>query len=214
MNASEMSAFQQRLAEIRETRGDTIKVSEIGDVVASLLRTLNGDLSASELRLYRELDDLANYIRSAKSEISAIRPEQIQSDFIDRATDELDAIVKATESATTTILDCAETLGGLSAKVGDEHGQAINDVVTRIYEASSFQDLTGQRVTKVVNALKHIELELEKIIKVFGDEIRKTTSSAKLSKPDDKRSDAHLLNGPQLAGQGVSQAEIDALLAG
>lgn len=214
MNANDMSAFQQRLAEIREARGDTIKVSEVGDVVASLLRTLNGDLSAGELRLYRELDDLASYIRSAKSEISAIRPEQIQSDFIDRATDELDAIVEATEGAASTILDCAEVLESLCSKVGDEHGQTITQVVTRIYEASSFQDLTGQRVTKVVNALKHIELELEKIIKVFGDEIRKTASTAKLSKPDDKRSDAHLLNGPQLTGQGASQAEVDALLAG
>lgn len=218
MNASDMAAFQERLAEIRKTRGETISVSEVGDVVASLLRTLSGDLSANEVQLYRELDDLVSYIRSAKSEISSIKPEQIQSDFIDKAADELDAIVKATESATSTILDCAEMLESLSTKVGEEHGQAITQVVTRIYEASTFQDLTGQRVTKVVNALKHIEIELDKIVKIFGDELRKSASAsvsaAKLSKPGDSRADAHLLNGPQLAGQGVSQAEIDALLAG
>lgn len=213
LSATEASEFQARLDEIRSARGDKVSVSEIGDVVASLLRTLHGDLTAGEIRLYRELDDLVKYIRSAKSEIAEIHPEQIRSDFIDRATDELDAIVKATESATGTILDCAETLEGLSGDVAPEHGKTITDVVTRIYEASSFQDLTGQRVTKVVNALKHIEIELDKIVKVFGDELRKSVSAAKMTKPDDKRADAALLNGPQLSGQGVSQAEIDALLA-
>jgi chemotaxis protein CheZ len=214
MNTAEVSAFQARLEEIRNSRGETVSVSEIGDVVASLLRTLNGDLSATEIRLYRELDDLARYIRSAKSEIAEIHPEQIQSDFIDRATDELDAIVKATEGATGTILDCAETLEKLSQELSPEQTQKVTDVVTRIYEASSFQDLTGQRVTKVVNALKHIEIELDKIVQVFGDELRKTIGAANMKKPSDARSDAALLNGPQLVGQGVSQAEIDALLFG
>lgn len=214
LNASEASAFKARLEEIKSARGNTVSVSEIGDVVSSLLSTMHGDLTAGEIRLYRELDDLVKYIRSAKSEIAELHPEQIQSDFIDRATDELDAIVKATENATGTILDCAETLERVSGEVPAEPGKVITDVVTRIYEASSFQDLTGQRVTKVVNALKHIEVELDKIVKVFGDELRKSVNAAKMSKVDDKRSDAALLNGPQLSGQGASQAEIDALLAG
>lgn len=213
MNAAEKSAFQVRLEEIRKSRGKTVSVSEVGDVVASLLRTLNGDLSVTEIRVYRELDDLARYIRSAKSEISELRPEQIQSDFIDRATDELDAIVKSTEGATGTILDCAEALEKLSQELSPEQAQKVTNVVTRIYEASSFQDLTGQRVTKVVNALKHIEIELDKIVKVLGDELRKTVSVANMQKPGDARSDAALLNGPRLAGEGASQAEIDALLS-
>ncbi|MGD9536923.1 MAG: protein phosphatase CheZ [Alphaproteobacteria bacterium] len=213
LDPAKTSAFQARLEAIKNERGDTVSVDEIGDVVASLLRTLSGDLTPAEIRLYRELDDLVNYIRMAKSEIAAIHPEQIRSDFIERATDELDAIVKATETATSTILDCAEALEALTGKVPAEQGQAITDVVTRIYEASSFQDLTGQRVTKVVNALQHIEIELDKIVKLFGDELRKSVGTAKMSKPDDQRADAHLLNGPQLSGQGASQAEIDALLA-
>jgi chemotaxis protein CheZ len=65
-----------------------------------------------------------------------------------------------------------------------------------------------------VNALKHIEIELDKIVQVFGDELRKTIGAANMKKPSDARSDAALLNGPQLVGQGVSQAEIDALLFG
>ncbi len=213
MNASHTSAFQARLDEIKIARGDQISVNEIGDVVSSLLDTLHGDVTSGEISLYRELDDLAKYIRSAKTEIAEIHPEQIRSDFIDRATDELDAIVKGTEAATSTILDCAETLEGLTANATPEHGKAITDVVTRIYEASGFQDLTGQRVTKVVNALKHIEVELDKIVSVFGDKLRKSVSTAKMHKLNDARPDAALLNGPQVAGQGASQAEIDALLA-
>ncbi len=45
--------------------------------------------------------------------------------------------------------------------------------MTQVYEACNFQDITGQRITKVVNTLKHIEEKVEALVSAFGDEISK-----------------------------------------
>ncbi len=44
----------------------------------------------------------------------------------------------------------------------------LQDATTRIYEACSFQDITGQRITKVVATLKTIERKVAHIIGTFG----------------------------------------------
>jgi chemotaxis protein CheZ len=213
LNKAETAAFRSRVEELKKERGEHVDVNEIGEIVESLLHTLEGDVTSSEIKLYQELDVLARYIRDAKTESASIHPEQIQSDFIDRATDELDAIVKSTEAATGTILDSAETLEKIAQEVAGDHGEKITAVVTAIYEACNFQDITGQRINKVVNTLKHIEAELDKLVALFGDQLKRSSTAAKMTKVNDQRSDKHLLNGPQLAEKATSQAEIDALLA-
>jgi chemotaxis protein CheZ len=62
------------------------------------------------------------------------------------AVDELNEIVRVTEDTTNTILEEAEEI---------DNGGMITDSVAKIYEACSFQDITGQRIGKVVVALKN-----------------------------------------------------------
>ena len=205
-------SFSRRAEEIRAERGDTVAISEVAEVVKSLLQTMDGDLSSLDVKLYREINQLANYLQDAKREISEIQPDNMRNEQIPLATDELDAIVKSTEEATGKILDAAEDLENVSASMKGKNAEKIVDVVTNIYEACNFQDITGQRITKVVNTLKHIEEELEKLTKVFGDEIKNSAIKAS-RKPKDDRNDAELLNGPQSADQAATQDEIDALLA-
>lgn len=207
------SAFQQRLDELRAERGETISVGEVAEVVQSLMATMNGDLSPVDLKLYSELDDLARYVQAAKKEIAALQPDQIRNDHIPQATDELDAIVEATEEATGSILDCAEALEAMVPELDEAQGQKITDVVTRVYEACNFQDITGQRVTKVVKTLKHIEEKLDKLVEAFGDEIEKNSGPSESARRETKTAEPDLLNGPQLKGGGATQEEIDALLA-
>jgi chemotaxis protein CheZ len=82
--------------------------------------------------------------------------------------------------------------------------------VTRIFEACNFQDITGQRITKVVRTLKHIEGKIEVLIQALGEEVQKTHRSAAAADPNNEDS---LLNGPQLPGNAIDQSEIDKLLA-
>jgi len=192
---------------------------EVAAIVESVLASLQGDMSAADVRLYHELEQLSQLIQSAKSEIAAIRPEQINEQHIPTATDELDAIVGATEVATGTILDSMEKLEALTGKMESEIGTQVGDAVTRVYEACNFQDITGQRITKVVRALKEIEIKIDALVKAFGTQgdgkAAKPKASAKGdAKPKADGDDSHLLNGPQLPTNAISQADIDALLAG
>lgn len=201
--------FSRRVAELRAERGDKVAIDEIADVVESLMATLEGDLSAIDLKVQRELAELVDYIQKAKEEIAAIQPAEIREHHIPAATDELDAVVRATEEATQTILDSAETLTGLAESVGGETAEKIMGVVTRIFEASNFQDITGQRITKVVKTLRHIEAKVAALARAFGHDVGETVAP-----PDEQRSgDAALLNGPQLPQKANSQDDIDALLA-
>lgn len=211
--SSSNEAYQQCLDELRETRGDAIEDGEIAEVVRSLMQTMKGDVSALDVKIYKELDDLTTYLQDAKSELASIRPDELRGDVIPAAAGELDAIVAATEEATGTILDAAEKLEGVSEKVDDDSAKVISDAVTAIYEACNFQDITGQRVTKVVTTLQHIEGELAKVVALFGDELRRSVQSKNDGAEDGVVADEDLLNGPSLAGQGATQEEIDALLA-
>jgi chemotaxis protein CheZ len=205
----------QHLEALRQQRGDTVKVEDVGEVVRSLLASLSGDMSAADLRLYQEVESLAEYIHHAKAEIAQLRPQDIQSRYIASATDELDAIVGATEAATNTILDSAEKLEELSAELEAAHSQRLTDVTTAIYEACNFQDITGQRITKVVRALKHIEERIEALVAAFGPELQEEAPATAVAEALQAApaTDEDLLNGPQLPDKAHDQAAIDALFS-
>lgn len=201
------------LEKLRSERGDTVKLQDVGEIVRSLLSTLSGDVSSEDLRLYHEVEELAAYIHNAKAEIAALRPHELQDNYIASATDELDAIVGATENATNGILDAAEKLEQLAGVIAPEHGQTLTEATTMIYEACNFQDITGQRITKVVRALKHIEERIEALVVAFGGEFQAPKAGSEpppAAEPGDV-SDEDLLNGPQLPDRAHDQASIDAL---
>jgi chemotaxis protein CheZ len=202
-----------RLDSIRREHGDVVRVDDIADVVRSLLDTLTGDISTADLRLYRELESLADYIQNARAEIAALRPDEIKSEFIPTATDELDAIIGSTEAATNHILDAAERLESIAVMMEPDVAERLTEVTTRIYESCNFQDITGQRITKVVRMLKDIEQRVENLIKVFGAEFTRDESKATPPDAAKTRTDEDLLHGPQLPDNAADQAEIDRLLA-
>ncbi|MFM7418837.1 MAG: hypothetical protein ACKO54_03925, partial [Alphaproteobacteria bacterium] len=131
--------------------GDRIEAT-----VRAVLTSMAGDLTAKESALLAELEGLGRTIARAKAEIAALKVEDIRDAHIPSATDELDAIVEHTAHATNEILDCCETLEQMQAEFSGDAADKLQCAVTRIYEACSFQDITGQRIGKVVTALKAI----------------------------------------------------------
>src|SRR3712207_3528187 len=187
--------------------------AEVEEIIRSVMSHEKGEPPVPPpVKLYDEIGALARYIQQARSEIAAVRPAEIGSKHIPSATDELDAVVGATERATGQIMDACETIETISGKLEGETSTALVDAVTSIYEACSFQDITGQRITKVVKTLKHIEEQVSKLLEAFGEELAKTQqqgepeSSAALSGAD-------LLNWPPFPGGGGGPAEIDPWLA-
>ena len=192
--------------------GDRIEAT-----VRAVLTTMAGDLTSKESALLAELEGLGRTIARAKAEIAALKVEDIRDAHIPSATDELDAIVDHTAHATNEILDCCETLEQMQSELSGEAADKLQDAVTRIYEACSFQDITGQRIGKVVTALKAIEARISAVVSAASGMATAEAAPAAVvaAKPgDEKRTEGEkLANGPQLPGSGVSQSEIDRLLA-
>jgi chemotaxis protein CheZ len=201
--------LSKRLAELRMERPELDAVT-IADVVRAVLGTMSGDLTIQETSLLTEVAELGRTIASAKAEIAALRVDEITDSHIPFATDELDAIVAHTASATHAILESCETLDAVSTDLaGSDASARLQDATTRIYEAFSFQDITGQRITKVVTTLKTIETKIEQIVATFGQRDGAAAAGPTAQAGDE----TDLLNGPQLPHHAMDQSDIDKLLA-
>jgi chemotaxis protein CheZ len=216
------------LSQELHTRLNEIKASapsasheQIVAVVHSVMASLQGQLSPLDLKIGHELEQLAKFIQDTRNEIATIRPSDINAEFIPTATDELGAVVGATEEATQKIMDCAERVDKVANTLSGEQQAELMDVVTQIFEACSFQDITGQRINKVVKTLQHIETRIADLLKVLGYD---QADAAPKAKPDQDEiieqskngtidENSHLLNGPQMPKAASTQDEIDALLA-
>jgi chemotaxis protein CheZ len=199
-------SLTHRLAAIRR-RYPASDPEMVACVVRAVLSTMRGDLSAQETGVLHEVEELARTIAAARAEIAALQADDISASHIPSATDELDAIVEHTAAATNSILEVCEMLDGVARKFEGEASAALHDATTRIYEACSFQDITGQRITKVVATLKTIDAKVAQILGTFS-EGHAPAPAALVA--DDARPPAL---GPQLPGNAMDQTDIDKLLA-
>lgn len=165
-----------------------------------------------DLRLYAELEMLSNFIQNAKRELSSIRPDEISSSQIPTAYDELDEVIGATERATGEILEACEKIQEVSTHFDTASQTAVVNEVTKIFEACNFQDLTGQRISKVVKTLIRIDNKINAMLFAFGDESA-NIDKAKLAKELDltDRERDLLLHGPQLTKDAIAQDDVDRL---
>ena len=132
---------------------------------------------------------------------------------IPSATDELDAIVAHTATATEKILESCEMLDRLGGELSGGPSASLQEATTRIYEACSFQDITGQRITKVVATLKTIEAKVTQIITTFGERREAAEPSAAPVVVGNAGAGGVAMHGPQLPANAMDQSDIDALLA-
>jgi chemotaxis regulatin CheY-phosphate phosphatase CheZ len=173
-----------------------------------------GGRDEAHIRILREeLHEMSAYIHQTRREIAALRPTDTGANRIMEATGELEGIVSATERATSDILNGVERIQALALTLptcGDIKpvAQEIQAQVTEVLTACSFQDITGQRTTKVVNTLRYIEQRVNSMLEIWG--VEGSAQSAAPAESDDQRPDAHLLHGPASDG-GPSQADVDAL---
>lgn len=168
---------------------------------------------AKSAHLRNDLIEMAEAVSQTRSEIAAMHTPGQEDGQFTTATGELDAIVEATEKATSDILEAAEDIQELAwvlreKGTEDEACDRLDERATDIYTACSFQDLTGQRISKVVNALSFLENRVLAMIDIWGLE----DVEGRDRKADEERGDAHLLNGPARNGEGVDQAQIDQMI--
>ncbi|OJW22312.1 MAG: hypothetical protein BGO51_24030 [Rhodospirillales bacterium 69-11] len=203
--------LRERLAEL-QARKPQAEPEMVAEVVRAVLTTMSGDLNPKEVSLLAEVEELGRTIATAKQEIAALKVDDITDSHIPFATDELDAIVQHTASATHSILESCETLDAVAESLQGADATKLQDATTKIYEACSFQDITGQRITKVVATLKTIEVKVAHIVATFGEHAAPRPATTPAGDAG-ASGEADLLNGPQLPHHAMDQSDIDKLLA-
>ena len=79
---------------------------------------------------------------------------------------ELEAVVQATEAAANRIMEAAEAISDWlrDGSADPASVQAVNEKVNAIFEACSFQDVTGQRIRRAIQHLQQVETMLTDIV--------------------------------------------------
>lgn len=209
-----ITALREEVAELKQGVGH-------GTPGGSATVDQDVDEMAKDVRV--EIAQMVRVIAKTKQEIAQIKhPFATDSDDqLGRAHSELDEIVMATEQATQTILEATEkmesSMSGIAAMAEDDQEMleaidGLNDQITNILEACNFQDITGQRITKVVKTVRFIEDRILAMIAIWGAQAFEdlpvnTEEGEEGAEPGDEA----LLQGPQLGNEGITQAEIDAL---
>ena len=188
-----------------ETTND--KKQRIVNIISSVIEKVGQNQQVSLNSVLAEMRDLLLLIEETRSELGRAVPSDIKIKDIPGATDELDAIVAATSEATSVIMDSCDVIMGKASVVEGENGEAIVSEVMKIYEACSFQDITGQRVSKVVKTFCDIEEKVDRLVSALGVE------AVPLDGDESPADDEALMSGPQLPDQSLSQDDIDKLLA-
>jgi chemotaxis protein CheZ len=197
--------------------GDDVSPEQLSDA-KKLLDTYRAQIEQCE-KLKVELDLIHDAINRTKQEIAVLHGKSFSGDEMSKVTGELGAVVGGTEEATQQILEAAEAIDHAATALTkmtspDQQAQLSEDIqerVVAIFEACNFQDLTGQRISKVMTTMKFIEHHITVMMEIWGG-----VDAIKAHAPaiiDTRVGDARLLNGPKgMDDEGhVSQDDIDAL---
>lgn len=183
---------------------------QVVDLINSVLQKVEEKEGSSRDRLIREVMALQDLIEQTRQEIGETHVGDVSFTHIPTATDELGAVIAATEEATSVIMDSCDQIGDKVENCDQAVKDGVMDEITKIMQACSFQDITGQRITKVTKNLKAIEDKVGALVRILEDKI---PGIPKISSTDDREGDELLKNGPQMPDKAVSQEDIDKLLA-
>jgi chemotaxis protein CheZ len=184
----------------------------------ALLETYRAQIEQCE-KLKVELDLIHDAINRTKGEIATLHAKSFNGEEMAKVNGELGAVVGGTEQATQQILEAAEAIDQAATALGkvdsaDQQkilSEEIQERVISIFEACNFQDLTGQRINKVMTTMKFIEHHIVVMMDIWGG-----VDAIKAHVPaivDNREGDAKLLNGPKADGDigHASQDDIDAM---
>jgi chemotaxis protein CheZ len=218
---NELRAIRAQMA----APGPSAATNAIGESVTqevaeaqALLETYRAQIEQCE-KLKVELDLIYDAISRTKREIAVLHGKSFNGEEMARVNGELGAVVGGTEEATQQILEAAEAIDNAATALSSVNSpdqqkllaEEIQERVVSIFEACNFQDLTGQRIKKVMNTMKFIENHITIMMDIWGG-----VDAIKAHSPpivDTREGDDRLLNGPKLDGDEghASQNDIDAL---
>jgi chemotaxis protein CheZ len=127
-------------------------------------------------KLKDEMQAIQQAIMETKRHVVSFHAETSRTVTVNHAAGELGAVVMDTEGATNNILAAAERIEMLAGVIQSEKTKdamkvragEIAGFVMSIYEACNFQDLTGQRISRVCDTLSFVEERVNRMVEVWG----------------------------------------------
>jgi len=214
----------------------------IKEVIAQVLeKEVSNALSRAllESEFYRNLSEelreglkqIYTNIEETKQIENGLSQEDAQNLF-DETSDQLDAILRTTEKASTEIMEIVEKhldklpkMQEMCDKIKNGQGckeyaavisswlNTLNQDLLDVITSLSFQDLTGQRIKKIIQTLSKIEEEVFKLYVASGLSMKvKEKNPDKDFEEIKQEAEAKIseLKGPQ---EKIKQEDVDALLA-
>ena len=202
---------QEIIENINALREEVRGISSKQGGLASEIKQQIEDANALKL----EIQTLHSAINHTKEEIAAVRhPGSPDSDRLTSAAGQLEVIVGATEEAAHNILEAVEKIDEICNHIRssskDDHITAqldeVAEQIVNIFEACNFQDLTGQRINKIIKTMQFIEDRIQGMIGIWGED---DFAGIPVPEKETAEGDDPEMHGP--SDDGVSQADIDAL---
>lgn len=198
------------LITLRDTKG-SVALEDVSRLLEGVAATLDKD--TQHIDLGKEIERLAQDIIALKGEIFSITNDELTPGAAANftvANTELTEVVKMTEEATNSIMDAVDGIQNAASTVNDAKlSDKITEHTMKIYDACNFQDITGQRISKVMKLLEYMEARLTNLVLITGGALPDGYTPVSMDKVI--RPDEDLMNGPQTTDEAPSQDDIDAL---
>jgi chemotaxis protein CheZ len=205
------------LIKLREQKGH-LSIDDFGEMLEQVAARMQANNQVEQF-LRNEFEKIAKSIDVAKEEIASLKPvstddgETAKSSGIASVTEQLDAVLGMTEKATNEIMDSADKIEALANGLEGEIKDKICEQTGNIILACNFQDITGQRINKVLKIVQDIDQTVHKVHTLLAEGAASTGGSTPKTGKPIAAGEANLLEGPQLPGKAPSQADIDALFS-
>jgi chemotaxis protein CheZ len=179
--------------------------------MATQLQSAPDQIAASDYQaLAREVDMVALYITDLRSAINGLGVLDITDRKLNAVQADINEVILHTRSATDTVLETAESLMAAN-ETGGAYRELVEERMMRLMEACSFQDLTGQRLSRVSETLNAMEERLKRFAALVKPKGHAEIAGSEERHRDDWRQ-RNLVNGPGGANA-MDQEMVDFLLA-
>ncbi len=178
----------------------------VKDIVQSELPGQYAGHTIASLRKYQENESIVEIADPSNS------PREISEKHLPAIIQNLNAIRSTAESATHAIMNAAENIQALLGMLDERLEQQIRKELTLVVQACAFQDITGQRMTRIVDSIEEIECSVDGILAAMGDkQAARRYGEMKAKREKDKALHKNKLSGPQNIIVKDKQAEIDSI---
>lgn len=204
-------SLEDRIQAVKENQKDMISVAEVEGLVNSMMSSVAvGDKPTATPE---DIQETLDFFEGARDALDDLKPYDFVNNRIPLAKEHLDEIISQTESVAGSIMDAAEEINTIASQFDGEIAEKLTAISTALFESSSFQDITGQRITKVERLFGHLNERMGMLAMAIGDTFIEPDEAIEKDDEGIAVHDEDLLNGPQLETEANSQDDIDAILA-